>query len=346
MPLNAGSALGPYVIEAPLGGGGMGDVYRARDTRLNRTVAIKVLAAHLTDSPQFRKRFEREARAIAALEHPHICPLYDVGEEHGTSFLVMQHLQGATLADRLKSGALPLDRAIQVGVEIAQGLDAAHRAGVAHRDLKPANVMLTRSGVKLLDFGLARVAEGAEREEGGDATTITEPLTDEATVMGTLPYMAPEQLERRPADARTDIFALGAVLYEMTTGCRAFAGDSQGRSSAPSCEPIRRRFPRRAPASPRASIASSGSAWRRIRMRDGRTRVTWRPSCNGWANRPRRCRRPCRPAAGRPPRGRRPWCSRQWSRALQRGCSNPLRQLRLRPPRRRTSPSTSHQECS
>jgi serine/threonine protein kinase/Tol biopolymer transport system component len=225
--LNAGNKLGPYVIEAPLGAGGMGEVYRARDTRLNRTVAIKVLSARLPASAQFSKRFHREARVIASLEHPHICPLYDVGEEHGITFLVMQHLHGETLAERLRVGPLPFDRAIQIASEIAGALDAAHRAGVVHRDLKPANVMVTKTGVKLLDFGLARVDDGAAVVAAGvQDATVSAALTDEATVLGTLPYMAPEQLEGRPADARTDIFALGAVLYEMTTGRRPFAGAS------------------------------------------------------------------------------------------------------------------------
>ena len=228
MPLQAGSTLGPYVVEAQLGAGGMGEVYSARDTRLNRTVAIKVLSAPLTETPHFRKRFEREARVIAALEHPHICPLYDVGEEHGATFLVMQHLHGETLADHLKRGPLALDRAIQFAVEIARALDAAHRAGVVHRDLKPANVMVTKSGVKLLDFGLARIDEGtaAVAERAEDATIRPRSPTN-STLLGTLPYMAPEQVEGRPADARTDIFALGAVLYEMATGRRPFSGESQ-----------------------------------------------------------------------------------------------------------------------
>lgn len=228
MALAPGSALGPYIVEAPLGEGGMGEVYRARDTRLHRTVAVKVLSASLTEDPSFRKRFEREARAIAGLEHPHICPLYDVGEHHGVSFLVMQHLQGETLAAHLKRGPLPIDRAIEFGVEIAQALDAAHRAGVVHRDLKPANVMVTKTGVKLLDFGLARVGEGEGSAEGADgATTVVSTLTEDGTLIGTLPYMAPEQLEGRAADERTDIFAMGVVLFEMTTGQRPFDGASQ-----------------------------------------------------------------------------------------------------------------------
>ena len=228
MPLTAGSSLGPYVIEAPLGAGGMGEVYRARDTRLDRTVAIKVLSARLTDTPHSRKRFEREARVIAALEHPNICPLYDVGDDRGTGFLVMQHLQGETLSDLLKRGPLAVDRAIQCAVEIAGALDAAHRAGVVHRDLKPANIMVTKSGIKLLDFGLARVddRDGSIDAPAG-ASTISAKLTDEGMLLGTLLYMAPEQVEGRTADARTDIFALGSVLYEMTTGQRAFSGATQ-----------------------------------------------------------------------------------------------------------------------
>jgi serine/threonine-protein kinase len=228
MALVAGSILGPYRIEALLGAGGMGEVYRARDTRLNRTVAIKILATRLTDTPHFRKRFEREARVIAALEHPHICPLYDVGDDGGTRFLVMQHLQGETLASLLQRGALPIERAVDYGIQIAEGLQAAHRAGVVHRDLKPANVMITKTGVKLLDFGLAQTGVSDLSVNAMTRTaTLLQPLTGEGTLMGTLPYMAPEQVEGRTADPRTDIFALGAVLYEMTTGQRAFAGTSQ-----------------------------------------------------------------------------------------------------------------------
>jgi len=227
MSLTPGSALGPYLIEAPIGAGGMGEVYRARDTRLDRTVAIKILSGELADAGHARKRFEREARVIAALEHPHICPLYDVGEHHGVSFLVMQHLHGETLAERLKRGALPVDQAIHYAAEMAGALAAAHRAGVVHRDLKPANVMVTKSGVKLLDFGLARIeASDQSNNERCHADTVTA-LTGEGSLLGTIPYMAPEQLEGQPADARTDIFALGAVLYEMTTGQRPFAGASQ-----------------------------------------------------------------------------------------------------------------------
>jgi serine/threonine-protein kinase len=229
MSLTIGSLLGPYVVEAPLGAGGMGEVYRARDTRLNRTVAIKVLSARLPDDEEFRRRFEREARAIGALEHPHICPLYDVGSHDGASFLVMQHLQGETLAAVVSRGPLRIDRAVEYGVEIARALDAAHRAGVIHRDLKPANVMVTKTGVKLLDFGLARVDAAGGGVLPKDATTIASAVTLDGVLMGTVPYMAPEQLEGRTADARSDIFALGVVLFEMITGRRPFNGTSQAQ---------------------------------------------------------------------------------------------------------------------
>jgi Tol biopolymer transport system component len=205
----------------------MGEVYRARDTRLDRTVAIKVLPAHLSASAQARERFEREAKAISSLSHPHICPLYDVGHQDGTDFLVMEYLEGETLADRLKKGRLPLEQVLQYAIQIADALDAAHSHGVIHRDLKPGNIMLTKSGAKLLDFGLAK-AHAAEAVAGMTAgTTQTTPLTGEGTILGTLQYMAPEQLEGAGVDARTDLFALGAVIYEMATGKKAFEGKGQ-----------------------------------------------------------------------------------------------------------------------
>jgi len=207
----------------------MGEVYRARDTRLGREVAIKVLPSHLSDDPDLRARFEREARAISQLTHPHICTLYDVGSENGVDFLVMELLEGQSLADRLERGPLPPDQVFRFGMEIADALDRAHRAGIIHRDLKPGNVMLTRSGVKLLDFGLAKTA-AAERPESGISSLPTQasrPLTEKGTVMGTFQYMAPEQLEGKTADARTDIFSFGCVLYEMSTGRKAFGGASQ-----------------------------------------------------------------------------------------------------------------------
>jgi len=226
MPLESGTRLGPYEIVSRLGAGGMGEVYKARDGRLGRTVAVKILADGVADDSASQARFEREARAIAALSHPHICAIYDVGRNRPGSgsavdFIVMEYLEGETLADRLaRSGPLPLDQVLAIGAAIADALDKAHRAGIVHRDLKPANVMLTRSGPKLLDFGLAKpVAETL----GADTTTA---LTDRHTIVGTIHYMAPEQVEGRDADARTDLWALGVMMYEMATGQRPFGGDS------------------------------------------------------------------------------------------------------------------------
>jgi Tol biopolymer transport system component len=239
MSLSAGSRLGPFEIQSPLGQGGMGEVYKARDTRLDRTVAIKVLPSHLAADSQFRNRFDREARAISALDHPHICALYDVGRDGQVDFLVMQYLEGETLAHRLQKGALPLDQALRNAIEIADALDKAHRQGIVHRDLKPGNVMLTKSGVKLLDFGLAKLQATGAVVGMSVAATMTSPLTAQGTILGTLQYMAPEQLEGRESDARSDIFAFGAVLYEMLTGKKAFEGKSQASviSAIMSAEP-------------------------------------------------------------------------------------------------------------
>jgi TolB-like protein/tetratricopeptide (TPR) repeat protein len=208
----------------------MGEVYRARDTRLDRMVAVKVLPAAFAAESTRRARFEREARAIAALQHPHICTLYDVGEENGQTYLVLEHLAGETLAERLKKGPLPLAQALEFGTQIADALAAAHKQGIVHRDLKPGNVMLTKAGVKLLDFGLARLTgHGLRRvvEDLTSAPTEPGPLTGEGTILGTVPYMAPEQLEGKATDARADLFAFGALMYEMVTGRRAFPGDSR-----------------------------------------------------------------------------------------------------------------------
>ncbi len=231
MGLSPGARLGPYEILSPLGAGGMGEVYRATDSRLNRTVAIKILSDESAADADRRERFEREAKAISALDHPNICPLYDVGEHEGTYFLVMPCLEGQTLADRLAKGALQPDHAIGYAIEIATALDAAHRHGIIHRDLKPGNIMLTKTGVKLLDFGLAKLkkASGPLTYSGianlaGNTTQATG--TGIGTLLGTMPYMAPEQVEGRDVDARSDIFSLGAVIYEMLTGQRAFKGDS------------------------------------------------------------------------------------------------------------------------
>ena len=225
MPLTPGTRLGPYEVQSAIGAGGMGEVYKARDTRLDRTVAIKVLPPDAGVDPGRLARFEREARTVAHLNHPHICTLYDVGEHDGSMFLVMEHLAGETLAARLEKGPLPLEQALAVATEIADALAAAHRQGVVHRDLKPGNVMLTTSGAKLLDFGLAKTAAIA----GTPSELPTHPhsLTDMGVIVGTLQYIAPEQLEGKPVDARTDIFAFGAVLHEMLTGQRAFRGESQ-----------------------------------------------------------------------------------------------------------------------
>jgi len=226
MIINAGSRLGPYEVVSRLGAGGMGEVWKARDTRLDRSVAIKVLSSELAASPQFRSRFEREARSISQLNHPHICTLYDVGED----YLVMELLDGESLADRLSRGALPLADVLRYGAQIADALATAHRAGIVHRDLKPGNIMITKGGAKLLDFGLAKAAQQAVSLSDSEATAhrgSDKPLTEKGTILGTFQYMAPEQLEGIEADARTDIFALGVLLYEMVTGKRAFEGKTR-----------------------------------------------------------------------------------------------------------------------
>jgi Tol biopolymer transport system component len=226
MSLQPGTRLGNYEILSPLGAGGMGEVYKARDTRLNRTVAIKVLPYELAQNQNRRARFEREARAVSALNHPHICTLYDIGREDRVDYLVLEYLEGETLADRLTRGALPIEQALRVGAQVADALATAHRAGVVHRDLKPGNIILTKSGAKLLDFGLARVEEPIRLPAGSALPTQVKPLTAEGSILGTLQYMSPEQLEGKEADGRTDIFAFGAVAYEMATGRRAFEGQS------------------------------------------------------------------------------------------------------------------------
>jgi len=222
MALEPGSRLGPYEIAAPLGAGGMGEVYRARDTRLGRDVAIKILPAQYAGDPEWRRRLDREARAVSSLSHPNICPLFDVGHQDGVDFLVMEYLDGETLAARIERGALPVDPVLRYGAEIASALAAAHRRGVVHRDLKPGNVMITRAGARLLDFGLAKPALSVP--VSGIDLTASAPITAQGTLVGTYPYMSPEQVEGREVDARSDIFALGAVLYEMATGARAFEG--------------------------------------------------------------------------------------------------------------------------
>ena len=240
MGLTAGTALGPYEIISALGAGGMGEVYRARDTRLDRTVAIKILASHLASSPELKQRLEREARAISSLNHPNICHLYDIGSQDGADFLVMEVVEGQTLADRLRGGALPLPEIYKIGIAVADALAFAHGRGIVHRDLKPGNIMLTQSGAKLMDFGLAKplVPAGSGTGSASAPPSFTavatmsgpsplSPLTTAGTIIGTIQYMAPEQIEGKEADVRSDIFAFGAVLYEMATGKRPFEGKSQ-----------------------------------------------------------------------------------------------------------------------
>src|ERR1700738_4274078 len=236
MALTPGTKLGPYEIQSPLGAGGMGEVYRARDTRLDREVAVKVLAAHLSENLELRARFEREAKAISGLQHPNICVLYDVGRQDGVDFLVMEYLQGETLAARLARKPLTPDETLHIGIEVADALDKAHRSGIVHRDLKPSNVMLTKGGTtKLLDFGLAKLQSfGSGTQSAAPAFSavatgarMASPVTVAGSVVGTMQYMSPEQIQGKEADARSDIFAFGAMLYEMLNGKRPFEGKSQ-----------------------------------------------------------------------------------------------------------------------
>jgi eukaryotic-like serine/threonine-protein kinase len=229
MALSPGSKLGPYEIVAPLGAGGMGEVYRARDTRLGRDVAIKVLPLNVSSDEEKRQRFEREARTISSLNHPNICALYDVGNQDGVEYLVLEYVEGETLEKRLEKGPLPTKALLRNGIEIAAALGKAHRSNVIHRDLKPSNIMLTKSGAKLLDFGLAKwSATGTSEAETLKTLTGTpEKLTEQGTIVGTIRYMAPEQLEGKEVDTRTDLFAFGEILYEMATGVPAFSGKSK-----------------------------------------------------------------------------------------------------------------------
>src|SRR5215472_4749006 len=226
MPLVPGTRLGPYRIDTPLGAGGMGEVYRAQDTRLDRSVAIKILPPDVANDPVRKQRFEREAKTISSLNHPHICVLHDVGHQEGLDYLVMECVEGETLAKRLEKGPLPLEQVLKYGAQVADALDKAHRAGIVHRDLKPGNIMLTASGAKLLDFGLAKPATTTSLATM-TATKLESPVTQEGTIVGTYQYMSPEQVEGKELDGRSDIFSLGAVLYEMLTGQRAFHGKSQ-----------------------------------------------------------------------------------------------------------------------
>ena len=273
MNLQNGARLGAYEILEPLGAGGMGEVYKAHDTRLHRTVALKILSASFADDPSWRLRFDREARLLAALTHPHICAVYDVGSANQTSFMVMEYIEGETLAARLGRGPLPVDQMLRTAAEIADGLAQAHRQFVCHRDLKPGNVMLTRAGAKLLDFGLARI-NAPPATLASDRQTITTDLTEKGTILGTVSYMAPEQLEGKPTDTRSDIFAFGSVLYEMATGRKAFAGENTASiiaaildrdpAAARACDPC---FPPR-------SITSCRNVSPRIRRTVGSTPQT------------------------------------------------------------------------
>src|SRR3984893_10398980 len=228
MSLSAGTILGHYEIVAPLGTGGMGEVYRANARRLDRIVAIKILPANIAADPASKQRFEREAKTISSLNHPNICVLHDIGHQDGVDYIVMECVEGETLAKRLEKGPLPLDQTLKYAAQIADALDKAHRNGIVHRDLKPGNIMLTPSGAKLLDFGLAKQATPAAM-----LATLTgaapqkSPVTQEGTIVGTFQYMSPEQVEAKEVDGRSDIFSFGAVLYEMLTGKRAFPGKSQ-----------------------------------------------------------------------------------------------------------------------
>src|SRR5579864_3304585 len=214
MALAPGTKLGPYVIVGPLGTGGMGEVYRAKDTRLERTVAIKILPGHMSEDVIRKQRFEREAKVISSLNHPHICVLYDVGQQNGIDYLVMECVEGETLANHLERGPLPLDQVLKYGAQIAAALDKAHRGGLVHRDFKPGNIMLTPTGAKLLDFGLAKPAASLVSAAAMTAAGPS-PMTQEGTIVGTFQYMSPEQVEGKDVDGRSDIFSLGAVLYEM-----------------------------------------------------------------------------------------------------------------------------------
>jgi eukaryotic-like serine/threonine-protein kinase len=232
MAVTPGTRLGPYEIQSPLGAGGMGEVYRALDTRLDRIVAVKILPSHLSEDPEAKERFDREARTISSLNHPNICTLYDVGHQNGVDYLVLEYLEGETLATYLDKGALSSDQVVRYGIEICEGLEIAHRTGVVHRDLKPGNIMLTKTGVKLMDFGLAKSLPASASANPSLTLTLSgpaanSPLTEKGMIVGTFQYMSPEQVQGKEVDGRSDIFSLGAVLYEMVTGKRAFEGKSQ-----------------------------------------------------------------------------------------------------------------------
>src|SRR3989441_8708181 len=268
MGLATGTKLGPYEIQSALGAGGMGEVYRARDTRLERDVAVKVLPADLSSDPSLRQRLEREAKAVSKLSHPHICTLHDIGHQDGVDFLVMELVEGETLEHRLIKGPLPPEQALRFAAQIADALAKAHKMGITHRDLKPSNIMLTKSGAKLMDFGLAKGSGLAPLADVlTEMTAEQAKLTVEGTIVGTFQYMAPEQLEGKEADGRTDIFALGELIYEMATGKPAFAAKSRASliaailTSEP--EPMTALHAMTPPALERDAPHGRGGAWNR-----------------------------------------------------------------------------------
>ena len=273
MALEAGTRLGHYEVVSPLGAGGMGEVYRAKDLELGREVAIKVLPEGFSREPERMTRLEREAKVLAGLNHANIATLYSFEADGSTRFLVMEVVEGETLEERLKKGALPIAQVLEIGRQIGAAIDAAHKAGVVHRDLKPGNVMLTGAGTKVLDFGLAREV-APDGPVDTEAPTMTAAISEEGRIVGTMPYMAPEQLQESQADSRTDIWALGCVLYEMATGERPFRGDSQASliSSIIGSEPGA--ISHRQPLVPELSGRSSAAASRRIQSVDGSRLVT------------------------------------------------------------------------
>ncbi|MDQ6699219.1 MAG: protein kinase [Acidobacteriota bacterium] len=322
--LTSGDRLGAYEITGLLGSGGMGEVYKARDTRLDRSVAIKVIKANSGAPEQWRQRFEREARAISALSHPRICSLFDVGREGGTDFLVLEYLEGETLQARLRKGPLPVDQALSIAVQIAEGLEHAHRRGVLHRDLKPANVMLTKSNVKLMDFGLAKIVAKAAAIDAGASLQAT--LTTEGTIAGTLQYMAPEQLEGKEPSEAGDIFSFGAVLFEMITGRHAFEGNSPAsviaavmKSTPPAVHEIRPMSPRGIDRLIRQCLEKNPEErWESVR--DLKTALQWMQDDIGKTG--------IEESAGKPPRRTSKWL---WIPALLLPVLGAIAFVRLRP---------------
>src|SRR5882762_772184 len=274
MPLTSGMKLGPYEIQSPLGAGGMGEVYRARDSRLERDVAIKVLPANLSSDPSLRQRLEREAKAVSKLSHPHICTLHDIGHQDGVDFLVMELVDGETLEQRLLKSPLPPDQTLRIAAQVADALAKAHKMGFVHRDLKPANVMLTKTGAKLMDFGLAKQSVLAPLAAALTEMTMQQAkLTSEGMLVGTFQYMAPEQLEGKEIDSRADIFALGELIYEMATGKPAFTGKTRASLIAAilSSEPASLTVLQ--PMAPAALERVLRNAWRKIPTNFGRARA-------------------------------------------------------------------------